>query len=97
MPLVRSPCSFACLGERLARTGGGPDAPVVGPLGETQSSGPSSEAGEEMVLGESPEIVGSDILNIPLVYLSGGDVPVSDEIPQPVGGEGFVLVVVRAA
>ncbi len=44
-------------GEGLAGAGAGPDGPVVWPAGEAEGIGPGSNAGEEMTLGEPPEVV----------------------------------------
>jgi hypothetical protein len=33
VPLVSKPFSFACLAERLAGTGAGPDRTIIGPTG----------------------------------------------------------------
>lgn len=74
MPLVSSPSSAACRGERLAGTARCPDGTGVGPSGEAEGLGPAADAGEEVVLRISSEIVGSDIADVPLV-----DVPRDDE------------------
>jgi hypothetical protein len=47
-----------------------------------------------MDLGVSSDFVGCDILNISLIYVAGGDVPAGDQVPQPRGSEGVMLVVV---
>jgi len=49
--------------KRLTGTASGPDRFVVGPPGEAERVGPSTDAGEEVALRVSPEVVGPNIDN----------------------------------
>lgn len=75
VPLVIKPSSRACLGERLARTGTGPNRSIIWPAGAAKSVGPHPDAGEEMALGIRLEIVWSNIADVPLVNVARRDVP----------------------
>jgi hypothetical protein len=63
MPFVVERFAFAGRAERLARAGAGPDFPVVWPPGEAQGVRPDPDAGEEMALGVSSQVVGLNIDN----------------------------------
>jgi hypothetical protein len=63
VPWIVGPEAFAGDAERLARAGARPDRPVVWPPGEPEGEGPSSDAGEEMALGEGSKFVRSNIDN----------------------------------
>jgi len=75
VPLVIKPSSRACLGERLARTGTGPNRSIIWPAGAAKSVGPHPDAGEEMALGVGLEVVWSNIADVPLVHVARRDVP----------------------
>lgn len=96
MPLVSSPESFACCAEWLARWGAGPNRSIVGPPGAAEGVGPDSNASEEMTLGESNEVVGSNIDNTPGVDLARGDMPPADQFTEPGGGSRVQFVIVSA-
>lgn len=51
------------LGEGLAGTAAGPDGAIVGPAGESKRRGPAANAGEEVTLGESVEVIGGNKLD----------------------------------
>jgi hypothetical protein len=72
---IIKPNAFACLAERLARTGTGPNRSVVSPASESKRDGPSAKAGEEMALGESAKVVWSNIFNAPFINFARCDVP----------------------
>jgi hypothetical protein len=55
---------------------------------------PETAAGEEVTLGESPEIVGPNIGSWSLIYLSRRDGASLNGLPQDLGLEGFDFVVV---
>lgn len=55
--------TFPRRAEGLARAGAGPDGAVVGPSGLTEGVTPDADSGEEVALGESSEVVGSNIDN----------------------------------
>src|SRR5690606_1277064 len=82
--------------EGLAGAGTGPDGSVVGPAGKAQGEGPAADAGEEMALGKSAQVIRGDISNVTFVHLSWGNVPVFDQLPEPRRREGVELVVVGA-
>ncbi|PVX77211.1 hypothetical protein C7402_115270, partial [Paraburkholderia unamae] len=92
---VIKPKSFACDGERLTRTGTGPNRSVVRPPGNSKRARPSSKAGEEMALCVSAKVIRSDIFNAPFINVAGSDVPGSYQVAQPLRGVGFDLVVIR--
>lgn len=96
MPLVSKPKSFACRGERLARTGTGPQGAVVGHPGESQSVRPYSDSSEEMALRVVLDIVRSDIFDTPFVDVARSYVPRSDQIAKPLRGVWIDLVVVSS-
>jgi len=75
VPLVIKPSSRACLGERLARTGTGPNRSIIWPGGAAKSVGPHPDTGEEMALGVGLEVVWSNIADVPLVDIARRDVP----------------------
>jgi hypothetical protein len=63
VPWIVCPKSFPGDGERLARARSGPDGLIVWPSGETEGVRPSANAGEEVGLGESSQIVWGNIDN----------------------------------
>jgi hypothetical protein len=63
VPWIVCPKSLPGGAERLARAGSGPDFSVVGPSGETEGVRPSANAGEEVGLRESSQVVGGNIAN----------------------------------
>ncbi len=95
VPLVIKPSSFACRGERLARTGASPNRSIVAPSGRPKGVGPHSNAGEEMALGEASQVAGENILDAPFIHDAGRDEPGVDQVAQPLRGIGVDLVVVR--
>lgn len=94
VPLVIKRRALACLAERLARTGTGPNRSVIWPACGTQCVGPNTNACEEVALGVWLEVIGVDIFNAPFVNITRGDVARSDEIAQPLGRKLVNLVVV---
>ncbi len=94
VPLVSKPRSFACLAERLARTGTSPNRSVIRPSGEPKGVAPDADSGEEMALRESTQVVRSDILNAPFVHDAWRNVPSIDQVAHPLGCEWLDLVVV---
>jgi hypothetical protein len=67
--------------EGLAGATACPNRSVIGPSGKSERIGPSSDPGEEMALGVSAQIVWLDIDDAPRVYVSGRDMPRSDQVP----------------
>jgi len=49
--------------EGLARGASGPQWPVIRPPGKSRGVGPAADTGEEMALGEAPEIIRGNIGN----------------------------------
>ncbi len=96
VPLVSKRKSFACLGERLARTGSCPHGAVIGPACPAQCQRPDADAGEEVVLAISPEVFGSHILNVSFVNIARRDVARGDQVAQPCGCIRIDLVVIGA-
>jgi hypothetical protein len=81
--------------EWLAGARACPNRSVIGDAGESQGIAPSADAGEEVALGESAQIVRLDLDNGSLVNVTGRDLSGSDKFSQPLGGIGVDLVVVR--
>jgi hypothetical protein len=94
MPLVFLAESFAGRAERLAGTRACPNRSSVGPSGDSQGEGPPADAGEEMLLSESGKLMRFDFLNVALVYFTGRDVTLFDQLAEPCCGLRIVLVVV---
>jgi len=63
MPFVVERFAFAGRAEGLAWAGTRPDFPVVWPPGKAQSVRPDPDAGEEVALGVSSQVVGPNIDN----------------------------------
>jgi hypothetical protein len=63
MALVSFTHSISSAAKRLTRAGAGPDGFIVWPSGEAQGVGPTADAGEEVTLVESFEVVWSNICN----------------------------------
>jgi hypothetical protein len=63
MPFVVERFTFAGRAEGLAGTASGPDFSVVWPASKPERIGPDPDAGEEMALSISVELVGSNIGN----------------------------------
>jgi len=95
VPLVVKPSSFACRGERLARTGTGPNRSIIGPAGASKRVRPDTDSGEEMALVVGSQVIRSDILNAPFVDVARSDMPGGNQVAQPLRGVWVVLVVVR--
>ena len=49
--------------EGLAGGASGPQGPLVGPSGEAGGVGPAAKPGEEVALGEAPEVIRGNIEN----------------------------------
>ena len=86
--------SLSCARKRLTGAGTGPDWSPLGPSGKPEREGPASNAGEEMVFGESFEVIGSHLLNVAFVHLAVRQLPVRNQLPQPRRRERVVFVVV---
>src|SRR5258706_13461711 len=89
------PFALAGAGEGLAGTGAGPNRSIVGPSGHAQGVAPDADACEEVALGESAQVVVSDILDAPWVDFARGDQAGLHEIAQPLHAVVVILVVVR--
>jgi hypothetical protein len=96
VPLVSKPTASACRAERLAGATAGPDGPVVSPSGVSQRVAPDADPGEEMALNVAPEVVWLNVTKVPFIHVARGDMPRADQVAQPRGGEGVVLVVIGA-
>jgi hypothetical protein len=59
--------------NRLTGTGTGPDGLVFRPTSELERVGPSSDAGEEVALHESAQVVWPDIADASVVNVSVWD------------------------
>jgi hypothetical protein len=69
--------------KRLAWAGTSPDFPAVRPTGATERIGPDADTGKEVALVVLFEICGFNFDDAALIYVSFGDVPSNDQIPQP--------------
>lgn len=94
VPLVSKPRSAACRAERLTRTGPCPDGPLVRPSGKSQGGAPAADAGEEVALSESSQIIGPHVLDASVIDFPVRDHIAEDEVAQPLGRVRVVLVVV---
>jgi hypothetical protein len=92
--LVFISASFACDGEWLAGTRSGPNRLIIRPSGKAQGVTPSTNACEEVALGESEKIARSDVRNASLVHLAISYQSFLDEFPQPRADLRVVVVVV---
>lgn len=79
----------------LAGDAAGPRRALVRPSGDPERSGPSADAGEEMALPVSSEVVGVNKSNVPFIDIARRYVPRRDEIAEPLRGVGVDFVVVR--
>lgn len=84
-------------GEGLAGTASGPDGPVVRPPSKAESVGPGPDAGEGVELHGIREVRRCDVRDAGGIDGSRSDVPGGGEVAEPLGGEGFDLVVHDAA
>ena len=89
MPFVVERFAFAGRAEWLAGAGACPYFAFVGPSGESQGVAPDSNAGEEMALGVSAEVIWSDIGDRSFIYISRGYQILGYQFAQP---GGFLLV-----
>ncbi|AMP06555.1 hypothetical protein CPter91_4240 [Collimonas pratensis] len=78
MALVIKSSSFACRAERLARTGTGPNRSIVRPSSASKCIGPYADAGEEVALRVSVNVVWSNISYISFIYVTGSNVSGGD-------------------
>jgi hypothetical protein len=84
---------LARVGERLARTGPGPDVAVVGNASEPCGEPPAADASEEVPLSMPSDICGGQFGDAAAVDLAPGDEVSSLERVEPVRGVRIVLVV----
>jgi hypothetical protein len=94
VPCVVRTFAFSGCAVRLAGAGAGPNRPICGPSGKLEGVVPPTDPGEEMATVVPSEVGGLNLLDVPLVHVSGRDSSVSDELTEPSGCEGIVLVVV---
>ena len=102
-PKPRRP-KVPCVGRALLLAGGAvalagttarPNRSVIGPPGESEGVAPTADPGEEVILDVPANVGGGNVLNVSLIDLAFGNLSRLDQFPQPRGGEGIVLVVVR--
>jgi hypothetical protein len=96
VPLVIKRSSFACRGERLARTGTGPNRSSIRPSGESKRERPTADTGEEVGLGVAAHVARVHVPDAALINVSIGNQAFGNEVTQPGGGVGVELVVVGA-
>jgi hypothetical protein len=85
---------FALTGgaERLARARSGPTLRFA-PSCKIERERPSADAGEEVALVESNEVIGRHILDRPPVHDARRYQPVEHQVLEPLGGVGVYFVV----
>jgi hypothetical protein len=81
--------------EGLAGARACPNRSVIGPAGESQGVGPSADAGEEVALSVSIEILGRQVAHVARIDAAGRDVFGRDEVAQPLGAIAVVVAVER--
>lgn len=96
MARVIKPSSFACRGERLARTGTGPNRSIIWPAGAAKGERPDADSREEVALCVVLEVIWVNILDRSFVdvarcYVAGGD-----QVSKPLSGIWVEFVVVGA-
>lgn len=96
MPLVKEASASACRAERLAGARARPNWPIVSPPSHSQGKGPSADTGKEVALGVTSEVVGSNVTDVPFVYVASREVPCGDQFAQPLRRVGVMLVVIGA-
>lgn len=94
MTRVIKPSSFACRGERLARTGTGPNRSIIWPAGAAKGERPDADSREEVALCVVLEVIWVNILDRSFVdvarcYVAGGD-----QVSKPLSGIWVEFVVV---
>jgi len=94
MPLISKPKLRASLAERLARTGTRPNRSIIWPAGSAKGERPDADTGEEVALGVRAEVIGVHVLYGSFVDVARRDVPGGNQVAEPLGGVGVVLVVV---
>jgi hypothetical protein len=94
VPLVIEPCSATCRAERLARRRSCPDGLVVGPPCKSKRIAPDADASEEVALGVSGNVIGSDVSDVSLIYISRCNHVGVDQVAQPLSAVRVDLVVV---
>ena len=85
---------FAGTAKRLAGTASSPNGNIIWPSGETQCEWPASDAGEEMCLRGSFDILARYLLDRSPVDRALGDQAGGHQPFEPVDGERIVFVVV---
>jgi hypothetical protein len=81
MPLVGASLSFAGRAERLTGTTSRPNRSVIRPACKAQRVRPSADAGEEVALGVSTQVVWLDINDASLVNNPSSNLSTSNEPP----------------
>src|SRR5690606_37429471 len=94
VPFVLLAFLLARDGKWLAGATSCPNRSVVGPSGKAKGEAPSADAGEEVTLRVSHEVVRSDIDNAPVVNVARRNQPSRDEVSQPLGCVWIEFVVV---
>lgn len=86
--------AFPGTAEGLAGAAAGPNRSIIGPSGQSKSEAPSGDAGEEMTLAVSSEVIGAHFLDAAVIDMARGDQAGGNEVAQPLGGKRIVFVVV---
>lgn len=94
VPWVLKPKSIACRGERLARTGTGPNRSIICPAGAPKGERPDTDAGEEVALREAAKVAWVDILDTPFIHDTSRNVAGVYQVAQPLRGVWVDFVVI---
>jgi len=68
----------------------------VGPAGKFERVGPAADPGEEMALPKRSKIIGVEVEDAALIDGSGGKMSGVDEVAEPSGAIGIVVIVIRS-
>jgi len=93
MPWIICSKTFPGRAERLARTGAGPQRPVVRPSSKSSCDGPEAAPCKEMALGVSGEVAGPHVFDRSIVDVAWCDDVSIDEFSQDCDGRRIDFVV----
>jgi len=96
VPVVFDPELLSGAGKRLAGRRSSKDGSIVWPSGEAECETPAPDAGEEVVLGVSSQVIGAYLSHVSFINVTVGDVAGSDQVAQPLRCVGVELVIVCA-
>jgi hypothetical protein len=83
MPLVVVRFALSCDAEWLAGARACPNRSVIGPAGESECVRPDADAGEEVALRESAQVIGSNVEDRSIIDFTWRNQSAVDELAQP--------------